>query len=105
MVPRDVIVVGMLPQHLPSGLVFDLNNCYLVPALSMNTISESCLLREGYSFKSENKGCSIYISYIFYGHAPLMNGLFLLNLGHSDTHIHNIDAKRCKVDNDSATYL
>ena len=42
---------------------------------------------------------------IFYGHAPLMSGLFLLNLDHSDTHIHNIDAKRCKVDNDSATYL
>ena len=26
-------------------------------------------------------------------------------LNRSDTHIHNIDAKRCKVDNDSATYL
>ena len=32
-----------------------------------------------------------------------MNGL--LNLDRSDTHINNIDAKRCKVDNDSATYL
>ena len=42
---------------------------------------------------------------IFYGHAPLMNGLFLLNLDCSDTHIHNINAKRCKVDNDSVTYL
>ena len=29
----------------------------------------------------------------------------LLDLDHSATHIHNIDAKRCKVDNDSATYL
>ena len=29
----------------------------------------------------------------------------LLDLDHSDTHMHNIDAKRCKVDNDSATYL
>ena len=29
----------------------------------------------------------------------------LLDLDCSDTHIHNIDAKRCKVDNDSATYL
>ena len=28
----DVIPVGMLPLHLPSGLVLDLNNCYLVPA-------------------------------------------------------------------------
>ena len=32
----DVIAVGTLPLHLPSGLVLDLNNCYLVPALSMN---------------------------------------------------------------------
>ena len=39
----------------------------------------------------------------FYAHTPNENGL--LNLDHSDTHIHNIDAKRCKVDNDSATYL
>ena len=46
------------------------------------------------------------MSNIFYGHAPLMSGLFLLNLASSDTHIHNIEAiKRCKVNNDSATYL
>ena len=32
-----------------------------------------------------------------------MNGL--LNLDRSDTHIHNIEAKRCKVNNDSATYM
>ena len=31
--------------------------------------------------------------------------MILLNLDTSDTHIHNIDAKKCKVDNDSATYL
>ena len=62
-------------------------------------------MRDGYSFKSENNGCSIYMSNIFYGHAPLMNGLFLLNLDCSDTHMHNIEAKRCKVDSDSATYL
>ena len=39
----------------------------------------------------------------FCGHTPKVNGL--LNLDRSDTHIHNIDDKRCKVDNDSATYL
>ena len=39
----------------------------------------------------------------FYSHTLNINGL--LNLDHSDTHIHNIDAKRCKVGNDSATYL
>src|SRR4051794_20482221 len=35
----DVIAVGTLPLQLPSGLVLNLNNCYLVPALSMNIIS------------------------------------------------------------------
>ena len=39
----------------------------------------------------------------FYGHTPNKNGL--LNLDHGDTHFHNIEAKRCKVNNDSATYL
>ena len=72
----DVIAVGTLPLHLPSGLVLDLNNCYLVPALSMNIISGSCLMRGGYSFKSKNKDCSIYMSNIFYGHAPLKSGIF-----------------------------
>ena len=28
-----------------------------------------------------------------------------LNLDSSDTHVHSIEAKRCRVDNDSATYL
>ena len=68
----------------------------------MNMIG-SCLLRYGYSFKSENNCCSIYMNKTFYGHTPNINGL--LNLDHSDTHIHNIEAKRCKVNNDSATYL
>ena len=83
----------------------NLNNCYLVPALSMDIISGSCLMQDGYSFKSKNNGCSIYMGNIFYGHAPLMSGLFLLNLDSSDTHIHSVEAKRCRVDNDSATYL
>ena len=63
----------------------------------------SCLLQYGYSFKSKNNGYSVYMNNTFYGHAPNVNGLS--NLDHSDTHVYNIDAKRCKVDNDSATYL
>ena len=101
----DVIAVGTLPLHLPSGLVLDLNNCYLVPVLSMNIISGSCLVRDNYLFKSENNCCSIYMSNIFHGHAPLKSGLFILNIDSSDTHIHNIEGKRCRVGNDSATYL
>ena len=63
----------------------------------------SCLLQYGNSFKSKNNCCSIYMNKTFCGHTPKVNGL--LNLNRSDTHIHSIEAKRCKVDNDSATYL
>ena len=63
----------------------------------------SCLLQYGYSFKSENNCYSVYMNKTFNGHTPKVNGL--LNLSRSDTHIHIIDAKRYKVDNDSATYL
>ena len=62
-------------------------------------------MRDSYSFKSENKWLFYYMSNIFYGHAPLLSGLFFLNLDSSDTHINNIEAKRCRTDNDSATYL
>ena len=61
------------------------------------------LLQYGYSFKSNNNCCSIYMNKTFYVHTPNINGL--LNLDRNDTHIHNIDAKRCKVDNDSATFF
>src|SRR5664279_258896 len=101
----DVIAVGTLPLRLPSGLVINLNNCYLVPALSMNIISGSCLMQNGYSFKSENNGCSIYMNNIFYGHAPMKNGLFLLDLDSSSTHIHNVNAKRIKLNDDIAAYM
>ena len=56
-----------------------------------------------YSFKTENNCYSVYMNKTFYGHIPNVDGL--LNLDRIDTHIHNIDAKICKVDNDSATYL
>ena len=42
---------------------------------------------------------------MFYGHAPMVNGLFLMNLERNITHVHSVDAKRCKVDNDSPTYF
>ena len=54
----DMIKRRTLP--LPSGLVLNLNNCYLVLALSMNMIG-SCLLQYDYSFK-ENNGYSICLN-------------------------------------------
>ena len=63
----------------------------------------SCSLQYGYSFKLENNCCSVYMNETLHGYTPNENGSF--DLDRSDTHIHNIEAKRCKVNNDSATYL
>ena len=63
----------------------------------------SCLLQNSYSFKSKNNCYSVYMNKTFYGYTPNENRS--LDLDRSDTHIHNIEAKRCKVNNDSATYL
>ena len=84
----DVIKHRMLP--LPSRLGLNLNNYYLVFALSIDMIG-LCLSQYGYSLK-ENNGYSVYLNNTFNGLAPKMNGL--LNLDHSDTHVH---AKRYKI--------
>ena len=57
-------------------------------------------MQYGYSFKLENNGCSIYIDKTSYGHAPNKMVCWI-----SIVVIHNVEAKRCRVDNDSATYL
>ena len=84
----DVIKHRILP--LPSRLVLNLNNCYLVFALSIDMIG-LCLSQYGYSF-TENNGYSGYVNNTFSGLAPNRNGL--LNLDRSDTHFH---AKRYKI--------
>ena len=74
----DMIKHRTLP--LPKRLVLNLNNCYLVFALSIYMIG-LCLPQHDYSFK-ENNGYSVYLNNTFNGLAPKMN------LDRSDTHVH-----------------
>ncbi|KAK1691795.1 hypothetical protein QYE76_008492, partial [Lolium multiflorum] len=99
-VHTDLNVADPLTKALPRAKHDQHQNAM---GVSMNIISGSCLMQDGYSFKSENNGCSIFMNNIFYGRAPQKNGLFL-DLDSSDTHIHNIDAKRIKL-NDNSTYM
>jgi hypothetical protein len=54
------LTVGTMQLHLPSGFILELNNCYLVPSMIRNIMSPSCLIKDGYSFASENNGCVIF---------------------------------------------
>ena len=40
----------------------------------------SCLLKYGYSFKSKNNCCSVYMNKTFYGHTPNVNGSLNLDV-------------------------
>jgi hypothetical protein len=51
--------VGMIQLHLPSGFILELNNCYFVHSLSQNIVSPSCLMKDGYSFASEQWLCDL----------------------------------------------
>ena len=58
--------VGVYDLTLPSGFVFQLKNCYYVPAVSRKIISVSCLDVDGFHFIIKNNIFSIYIADIFF---------------------------------------
>ena len=72
--------VGMIQLELPSRFILELNNCYYIPTLSRNIISASCLTSQGYEFNLKDNGCSIYLNGMFHDYAPIIDGLFILNL-------------------------
>ena len=94
---------GMMQLHLPSGFVLELNKCYVVPSLSRNIVSPSCLMKDGYSFVSENNGCAISKNNMFVAFASIVNGIFILNL--DDSPICNINAKRPRLADLNPTYI
>ena len=66
-------------------------------------MSPSCLMKDGYSFASENNGCVISKNDMFIAFAPIVNGLFVLNLDGSP--VCNINAKRHRPNDLSTTYM
>ena len=98
------LAVGFYDLTLPSELVFQLKNCYYVPAVSRKIISVSCLDVDGFHFIIKNNIFSIYNAGIFYGNAHLSNGLYVLNLEQPKP-IFNIDTKRFKSNDLNPKYF
>jgi hypothetical protein len=98
------IAVSTFHLPLPSGLILELNNCYYIPALCKNIIS-SLFLEEvdGYEIIIKNKHCSIYYNDIFYTYCPLVNELYVLDLG--DKSACNINAKRARLNDLNPTFI
>ena len=60
------LAVGVYDLTLPTGLVFQLKNCYYVPVVSRNIIQVSCLDVDGFHFIIKNNIFSIYHADIFF---------------------------------------
>jgi hypothetical protein len=101
----DVVAIDTLHLRLPYRLILVLNKYYYVLALSMNIVSGSQLSRHGYHFESVTNGCSISKDGVFYVHAPVRDGLYILDLECNVTHINKVDAKRFKLSDDNTTYM
>ena len=98
------LAIGVYDLTFPSGLIFQLKNCYYVSAVSRNIISVSCLDVDGFHFIIKNNIFSIYNANIFYGNAHSSNGLYFLNLQQPKP-IYNIDTKRFKSIDLNPTYF
>ena len=96
------LAVGTRILSLPSGLDLILEDCYVVPSLTKNIISVSCLDKMGFELIIKNKCCSFYLNGIFYGSAQLINGLYILD---QEAPIYNINTKRSKTNDSNQTYL
>jgi hypothetical protein len=70
--------------------------------MSRNIFYPSCLMKDGYSFVSENNGCAISKNSMFVDFASVMSGLFILNLDYAP--VCNISAKRPRSNDLSPTY-
>ena len=98
--------VGVVHLSLPSGLILTLNNCYCVPSFWKDKISISLLVNEGFNFAINNSDFELHRNGIYYGSAPMINGLYVLDTSKSDYRaINNVNTKRLKIDDTNETRL
>ena len=75
-----VVALGSMNLKLPSGDFLSFEECYYVPCIVKNIISVSCLDKMGYTLIIKDKCCSIYLGSKLVVTAPLVNGLYLIDV-------------------------
>ena len=74
------VALGVVNLKLPSGDYLSLEECHYVPSIVKNIISVSCLDKMGYTLIIKDKCCSIYLGSKLVATAPLVNGLYLIDV-------------------------
>ena len=60
-------------------------------------------MSQGYGYNLKYNGCSFYLNGMFHGYAPIVDGLFILNLEQEP--VYNVNIKRHKPNEINPTYL
>ena len=74
------VALGVVNLKLPSGDYLSLEECHYVPSIVENIISVSCLDKMGYTLIIKDKCCSIYLGSKLVATAPLVNGLYVIDV-------------------------
>ena len=74
------VALGVVNLKLPSGDYLSLEECHYVPSIVKNIISVSCLDKMGYTLIIKDKCCSIYLGSKLVTTAPLVNGLYMIDV-------------------------
>ena len=60
-------------------------------------------MSQGYEFNLKDNGCSFYLNGMFHDYAPIVDGLFILNL--ETEPVYNMNVKRHKPNEINLTYF
>ena len=81
------LTLGVVNLKLSSGDYLSLEECYYVPSIVKNIISVSCLDKMRYTLIIRDKCCSVYLGSKLVVTAPLVNGLYLIDVSYYNLQI------------------
>ena len=74
------VTLGVVNLELSSGDYLSLEECHYVSSIVKNIISVSCLDKMVYTLIIKDKCCSIYLGSKLVATAPLVNGLYVIDV-------------------------
>ncbi|KAJ4744212.1 Transposon Ty1-GR1 Gag-Pol polyprotein [Rhynchospora pubera] len=100
----SAMAIGSVDLTLPSGFVLELKDVFLVPSITRNIISISCLDMDGFDVVIKNKLLTLFRNEVRFCDAHLLNGLYVLDSSGLILSVENDNRKR-KISHENATLM
>ncbi|KAJ4744919.1 Transposon Ty1-NL2 Gag-Pol polyprotein [Rhynchospora pubera] len=100
----SAMAVGSVELTLPNGFVLELKDVFVVPCITRNIVSVSCLDLDGYDVVIKNKCLTLFRNEVRFCDAHLLNGLYVLDSNGFVLSVEN-DKRKRKVSHENATLM